>query len=77
MWGSQLVQQAVKLDILSPSQHGSVPGRTTMAPMMLNQLTTDLCRMMRINYARFDNDASACFDRIIVALGMIAARNTV
>jgi hypothetical protein len=49
MWGSQLVQQAVKLHLLNPSQHGSVPGRTTMAPIMLNQLTTDLCRMMQIN----------------------------
>lgn len=27
-----------------------------------------------MNYVRFDNDASACFDRIMVALGMMAAR---
>ncbi|KAI2497541.1 hypothetical protein MHU86_16944 [Fragilaria crotonensis] len=45
-----------------------------MDPVMLNQLTTDLCRLLKINYVRFDNDASACFDRIIVALGMLAAR---
>ncbi len=31
--------------------------------------------MLKMNNARFDNDASACFDRIrIVALGMLAAR---
>ena len=29
---------------------------------------------MKHNHARFDNDASACYDRIIVALGMLAAR---
>jgi hypothetical protein len=29
---------------------------------------------MKHNLARFDNDASACYDRIIVALGMLAAR---
>ena len=45
-----------------------------MDPIMLNQLSSDLCRILKINYARFDNDASACFDRIIVALGMLAAR---
>jgi hypothetical protein len=45
-----------------------------MDPVMLNQLTNDLCRVLKVNYARFDNDASACFDRIIVALGMLAAR---
>ena len=41
---------------------------------MLTQLTTDLCRVLKHNMARFDNDASACYDRIIVALGMLAAR---
>ena len=33
----------------------------------------DLCRILKINMASFDNDASACYDRIIVALGMLAA----
>ena len=73
-WGSRLVRRALNMDLLNDGQHGSVPGRTTMDPIMLNQLTTDLCRLLRINYARFDNDASACFDRIIVALAMLAAR---
>ena len=41
---------------------------------MLTQLTTDLCRILRHDLVRFDNDASACYDRIIVALGMLAAR---
>jgi hypothetical protein len=41
---------------------------------MLTQLTTDLCRVLKHDFARFDNDASACYDRIIVALAMLAAR---
>ncbi|KAI2501852.1 hypothetical protein MHU86_12617 [Fragilaria crotonensis] len=45
-----------------------------MDPIMLTQLTTDLCRILKHNLARFDNDASACYDRIIVNLGMLAAR---
>ncbi len=45
-----------------------------MDPIMLIQLTTDLSRLLKTNLARFDNDASACYDRIIVALGMLAAR---
>jgi hypothetical protein len=36
-------------------------------------LTYDLTRIMVINLAVFDNDASGCYDCIIVALGMIAA----
>ena len=45
-----------------------------MDPIMLTQLTTDLCRILKHDLARFDNDASVCYDRIIVALGMLAAR---
>ena len=45
-----------------------------MDPIMLTALTNDLCRLMKHNIARFDNDVSACYDRIIVNLGMLAAR---
>ena len=69
-----LVRQACALDLLHDSQHGSIPRRTAMDPIMLTQLTTDLCRILKHDLARFDNDASACYDRIIVALGMLAAR---
>jgi hypothetical protein len=74
MWGSRLVKRAVKLDLLNNGQHGSVPQGTASDPIMLTQLTTDLCRLLKHNHARFDNDAGACYDRIIVALGMLAAR---
>ncbi len=73
-WGHRLVRHAEKLNLLNEGQHGSRPGRTAMDPIMLIQLTTDLCRVLKTNLARFDNDASACYDRIIVALGMLAAR---
>ena len=74
LWGSRLVKRAVAMDLLHHCQHGSVPGHTTMDAIMLTQLSTDLCRLSKINLARFDNDASACYDRIIVALAMLAAR---
>jgi hypothetical protein len=45
-----------------------------MDPIMLTQATNDLCRILKHNIARFDNDASACYDRIKVALAMLAAR---
>jgi hypothetical protein len=73
-WGHRLVRHAVSLDLLHDSQHGSVPRRTALDPIMLTQLTSDLCRILKHDLARFDNDASACYDRIIVALGMLAAR---
>ena len=73
-WGHRLLRHAIKLDLLHDSQHGSIPGRAAMDPIMLTQLTSDLCRILKHDLLRFDNDASACYDRIIVALGMLAAR---
>ncbi|KAI2505456.1 hypothetical protein MHU86_8979 [Fragilaria crotonensis] len=74
IWGSRLVKRAVSMKLLNDGQHGSIPQRKATDPIMLTQLTTDLCRVLKHNLARFDNDASACYDRIIVALGMLAAR---
>jgi hypothetical protein len=45
-----------------------------MELVMLNQLSNDICRTNKYNIIRFDNDASACYDRILVPLGMTAAR---
>jgi hypothetical protein len=33
IWGSRLVKQAVKLDLLNAGQHGSVPGRAALNPI--------------------------------------------
>ena len=35
-WGSRLVKQAVNHDLIHTGQHGSVPQRKTMDPIMLN-----------------------------------------
>jgi len=73
-WRKQLVRRASKHMLLNAGRFGSVPNRTSLEPILLTQLTNDNCRILRRNLARFDNDASACFDRIIVPLAMLAAR---
>jgi hypothetical protein len=73
-WGKRLVRRACDLDLLHDGQHGSIPSRNALDPIMLTELTSDLCRVLRVDLSRFDNDASACYDRIIVPLGMLAAR---
>ena len=74
MWGSRLVHRAQKDGMIHSGQYGSVPGHTAGELVMLNQLSYDICRTNKINIIRFDNDASACYDRILVHLGMLAAR---
>jgi hypothetical protein len=45
-----------------------------MDAIMLTQLSTDLSRVCKTNLARIDNDASVCYDWIIINLAMLAAR---
>jgi hypothetical protein len=74
LWGSRLVRRAQKDGMINTGQYGSVPGHTAGELVMLNQLSNDICRTNKINLIRFENDASACYDRILVHLGMLAAR---
>jgi hypothetical protein len=73
-WGKRLVRRASKHLLLNTGQFGSTPNRSAIEPILLTQLTNGNCRILRKNMARFDNDASACFDRIIAPLAMLAAR---
>ena len=60
--------------MINSGQYGSVPGHTAGELVMLNQLSNDIYRTNKINLIRFDNEASACYDCILVHLGMLAAR---
>jgi len=74
LWGSRLVKRAAHHGLLNHGQHGSVPGKAAMELVMLQQISNDICRTQKINIIRFENDASACYDRILVHLGLMAAR---
>ena len=74
LWGSRIVKHGEKLRLFNNNQHGSRRNRTSLDPVHLQLLSMDLCRLLKLNMASFDNDARACYDRIIVALGMLAAR---
>ena len=73
-WGSRLVKHGEKHKGLNDQNFGSRKDRTAMDPVLLKQLSYDLSRQSHTNLATFDNDASACYDRIIMALAMLAAR---
>ena len=72
LWGSRLVRRAAQRGLLNNGQYGSVPGKTAI--VLLQQISNDICRTQKINIIRFENDASACYDRILVHLGLMAAR---
>lgn len=47
---------------------------SSMDPIVFTDLAPDLPCVLTHNLARFDNNASACYSRIIVALGTLAGR---
>jgi hypothetical protein len=72
--GSRLVRTGEKLKQLNNNQHGSCHDRQGLDPVHLHLISMDLCRILKLDMASFDNDASTCYDRIIVSPGMLAAR---
>ena len=59
---------------MNDQQHGSRPRRMTTDAFFLARFEKDLIRQLKINSAHMDNDATGCYDRIIVSLGMIACQ---
>jgi hypothetical protein len=53
---------------LGDHQSGSRPGRTAEDVLVTKALTDENLRRLRINAGMFDNDASACYDRMILPL---------
>jgi hypothetical protein len=72
LWGKRLVYQGEDNNCFGHQQFARL-GHQSIDAVHKKTLTYDLAQIMVINLAVFDNDASGCYDRIIVALGMIAA----
>jgi hypothetical protein len=72
LWGKRLVYQGEDHNCFGHQQFAR-PGHQAIDAVHKKTLTYDLSRIMAVNLGVFDNDASGCYDCIIVALGMIAA----
>ena len=73
LWGKRMVHQGEDNNCFGKQQHGSRPDHQAINAVHMKTLTYDLTRILRVSLIMFDNDATGCFDRIIVALAMIAA----
>ena len=72
LWGKRLVYQGEDHNCFGHQQFAR-PGHQAIDAVHKKTLTYDLSRIMAVNLGVLDNDASGCYDRIVVALGMIAA----
>jgi len=72
IYGRRMVKNGERKHAMNDQQHGSRPRRMTTDALFLARFEKDPIR--QVNSAHMDNDATRCYDRIIVSLGMIACR---
>jgi hypothetical protein len=73
LWGKPMVYQGKDNNCFGEQQHGFLPRHQAMNVVHMKMLTYDLTRILCLVLIMFDNDATGCFDHIIVSLAMIAA----
>ena len=72
IWARRFIYHCQDHKLLHPSQHGGLPGFETQRVLLKFRMTTDSALLMRHNLAVNNNDAEACYDRIIPALNGIS-----
>jgi hypothetical protein len=74
LFGRRLMANAEKHDILHKAQFGSRQGKMAISAVLLKCLSYDTIRQTRMDACIFDNNASACYDRMIPSIAMISRR---
>jgi hypothetical protein len=68
------MHQAEDLKVLNDGQYGSRPRRNATEPVFIEELQCEISRATRKQVVLTNYDATACYDRIIPNLGMIASQ---
>eukprot|EP00957_Ditylum_brightwellii_P157940 12022172-Ditylum_brightwellii.AAC.1 len=62
--------------VLSPVQFGTRKGRTALDALLLKRVTMNSVHLFRLNGALLNNDAQACYDRMILELTLGSLKTT-
>ena len=73
-WCRDLQQLAERHHLLGEEQWGSRKGRSAPEVALLKVLTYEVMHLTKTDGATFDNDAKACFDRIVRNVMMLVSR---
>jgi hypothetical protein len=77
LWGvkwRQGMRKAIKNKTLQTGQYGGLPGRDCTSLTYLEELRLDYSLLTRFSVANFDNDATACYDIILMPIASLAGR---
>lgn len=70
----QLLRHADERELINEGQYGGRPGCEAQSLTLLEELKYDLSYLTRRTLFNFDNDASSCYDRIVVSLASVINR---
>ena len=73
IWGHEMMKRATKHGLLSPYQFSTRNGHMAISCILLKHTSYDIIHLMRLTACIFDNDATACYDRMIPSQCMIVA----
>ena len=71
IFGRRMVYNAESQNHLFESQWGARPGRSTEQPDLHKMLSYEISRLTRTPIGTLDNDAKACYDRIVMVLALM------
>ena len=72
--GRRLVWNMEATNSTHKDQWGSRPGRSAMDATTMKELTYMIARETNTPLATCDNDAKSCYDRIVILLALLLAR---
>jgi hypothetical protein len=75
LWAHRLVRHAESHQQLGEEQGGSRPGRSAIDVALKKMFTYTYTRLTKTSLGLSDTDMTACFDRIIAPLAMIASQS--
>ena len=74
-WGKKFVRNILKYDQFLPEQMGNRPGYQCSSAVLSKVVSFDLIRLLRASATVFNNDAKACYDRIIPFLSLLCCQH--
>jgi hypothetical protein len=69
-----MMHNAEQHGLLHKAQYGSRKGKMAISAVLLKRLSYDIIRQTRMDACVVDNDAAACYDRVIPSIAMIKSR---
>jgi hypothetical protein len=74
LWGRRLVANGEKIQAFSPEQWGSRKGKQAKDVLFMKKMSYLIAHLQVKDLGSFDNDAKACYDRIVVLLALLRSR---